>query len=486
MTAMTDTPTYEELAARVRELEATVQQQPPPSSELLTGIVDKGVVGFYVTTPDGRFIWANQAFASILGYDSPEQLKAEVTDIQTQFFLDPGDRRHFRETLERDGSIENFECEMRRRDGDTAWVSENACCRRDPDGRITAYEGMLFDITARRQAEQKQEEAEAFVALLLNSLPVPVFYKDRQGRYLGFNRAFETFFGKNREELIGKTVVDINPSELARIYHEKDEELFTAGGTQRYESRVQNAKGQMRNVIFDKSAYKGRDGKVAGLIGTVLDITDRIRMEAALKKSEERFREMAELLPGAVLESDAKLNITYANRMGMKLFGISDDDIAAGINGLDWICPEHREKAARRVAVRKHGKTVRPTEYRMHTRDGGEIWVQLNASPIVKEGRTTGFRIVLTDINQRKQIEKERENLIAELKAALAEIKTLQGIVPICSKCKKIRDDQGYWNILETFIQEHSEASFSHSICPDCADKLYGHEDWYRKLQDKS
>ncbi|MCP3874819.1 MAG: hypothetical protein GY699_16910 [Desulfobacteraceae bacterium] len=52
-------------------------------------------------------------------------------------------------------------------------------------------------------------------------------------------------------------------------------------------------------------------------------------------------------------------------------------------------------------------------------------------------------------------------------------------MVPICSSCKKIRDDKGYWNNLELFIQEHSEASFTHSICPDCSDKLYGDEDWY-------
>ena len=483
---MTDKPTYEELETRVRELESALQGRRTSSSALLTGIVEKGVVGFYVTTPDGRFIWANPAFANILGYNSPQQLLSGVTDIQAQFFIDPGDRRHFRETLERDGIIENFECEIRRKNGDTVWVSENACCRRDEDGNITAYEGMIFDITARRQAEQKQEEAEAFLALLINTLPIPVFYKDREGRYLGFNRAFETFFGKNRDELIGKTVQDISPSELSHIYRTKDEELFTTGGTQRYESQVQNADGQMRDVIFDKSAYRNRAGQVAGIIGTVLDITDRIRMEAALKKSEERFREMAELLPGAVLESDDRLNITYANRMGMKLFGIDDKDIAAGINGLDWICPEHRGKAARRIAVRKYGKPIPPTEYRMHTRNGEDLWVQLNASPIVKDGKATGFRIVLTDISERKKIEGERETLITELKAALAEIKTLRGIVPICSKCKKIRDDKGYWNILENFIQEHSEASFSHSICPDCSDKLYGHEEWYRNMKKNS
>ncbi len=74
---------------------------------------------------------------------------------------------------------------------------------------------------------------------------------------------------------------------------------------------------------------------------------------------------------------------------------------------------------------------------------------------------------------ERNQAEQEREQLIAELQAALAQVKLLSGLLPICAACKKIRDDQGYWNQLEVYIAEHSQAEFTHSICPDCARKLY-------------
>ena len=73
----------------------------------------------------------------------------------------------------------------------------------------------------------------------------------------------------------------------------------------------------------------------------------------------------------------------------------------------------------------------------------------------------------------RKRTEDERDALIAELKKTLAEVKTLKGIIPICASCKKIRDDKGYWNQVEAYIQAHSEAEFSHSICNDCVKKLY-------------
>ena len=66
----------------------------------------------------------------------------------------------------------------------------------------------------------------------------------------------------------------------------------------------------------------------------------------------------------------------------------------------------------------------------------------------------------------------------------LTEIKMLRGIVPICSNCKKIRDDAGYWNVLESYIQKHSDASFSHGICPECSDELYGKEDWYIEMKE--
>ena len=72
-----------------------------------------------------------------------------------------------------------------------------------------------------------------------------------------------------------------------------------------------------------------------------------------------------------------------------------------------------------------------------------------------------------------------------KLQDALEEVKKLSGMLPICSQCKKIRDDQGYWNQLETYISTHSEADFSHGLCPGCAESLYGNETWFRKGDNK-
>jgi hypothetical protein len=89
------------------------------------------------------------------------------------------------------------------------------------------------------------------------------------------------------------------------------------------------------------------------------------------------------------------------------------------------------------------------------------------------KGERIGAVGTIRDITERKCIEEEREQLIAELQKALSEVKTLGGLLPICASCKKIRDDQGYWQQIEGYIREHTEAEFSHSICPECAKKLY-------------
>ncbi len=84
-----------------------------------------------------------------------------------------------------------------------------------------------------------------------------------------------------------------------------------------------------------------------------------------------------------------------------------------------------------------------------------------------------GQRTSIRDVANRKRAEQERDALIGELQEALAKVKMLSGLLPICSVCKKIRDDTGYWQQLEIYIRDHSEAMFSHGICPECAKRLY-------------
>ena len=98
-------------------------------------------------------------------------------------------------------------------------------------------------------------------------------------------------------------------------------------------------------------------------------------------------------------------------------------------------------------------------------------------------GLWIGMGSIRNRIRERDSVEQERDRYIEELQQALREVKQLGGLLPICAKCKKIRDDKGYWNQIEGYIQKHSDAQFSHGICPECSDKLYGKEDWYIEMK---
>lgn len=108
-----------------------------------------------------------------------------------------------------------------------------------------------------------------------------------------------------------------------------------------------------------------------------------------------------------------------------------------------------------------------------HRLASGEIKdVEVFSGPISRDGKEVLYSII-HDISERKNHEREREHLITNLKQALAEIKALRGILPICATCKKIRDDKGHWNQIEAYVRTHSEAEFTHGICPECEGESY-------------
>jgi len=114
------------------------------------------------------------------------------------------------------------------------------------------------------------------------------------------------------------------------------------------------------------------------------------------------------------------------------------------------------------------------TVKRFVRKDGRVIWVQLTAT-VVREpsGRLLHTAALITDVTERRMAEREREKLIAELQHALSEVRTLSGLLPICAWCKKVRDDKGYWERIESYIETHSHMQFTHGICPDCVQQYH-------------
>ena len=132
---------------------------------------------------------------------------------------------------------------------------------------------------------------------------------------------------------------------------------------------------------------------------------------------------------------------------------------------IEFVHPDDRERTlSQNGAVRSGGQAL-GFENRYMCKDGSYRWLLWNAAPDRDHGL---IYAVARDMTERKRAEDERDRMLRELQTALAEVKTLQEILPICSYCKKIRDDENYWQTVEGYISTHTGATFSHGICPTC------------------
>lgn len=146
----------------------------------------------------------------------------------------------------------------------------------------------------KRQRSLQSNEDAHFLQTLIDTVPIPLFYKDTQGVYLGGNQAFADFLGLAKKDVRGKTVYDVAPRQFADRYAEADAELFRSGGVQTYESSAPQVDGTTRDVIFNKAVFLNSDGTVGGLVGSIFDITRRKEAKRELVRCMERYRRIFE------------------------------------------------------------------------------------------------------------------------------------------------------------------------------------------------
>ncbi|MFZ2654252.1 MAG: AAA family ATPase [Victivallales bacterium] len=203
----------------------------------------------------------------------------------------------------------------------------------------------------------------------------------------------------------------------------------------------------------------------------------RLRVESAeRKKAEERYAMTLAAVNDGFWDWHVPSGNAFFSTLYYAILGYDDGEFPATYNA--WrllVHPEDIDRVEREI--RKSIETGRgfAIDLRMREKTGDWRWVSTRGKAIELDADGNTLRMVgtLSDITERKKIENEREALIVQLHEALDEVKQLSGILPICMHCKKIRNDKGYWNQLETYISEHSEAKFSHSLCADCAKKYY-------------
>ena len=193
----------------------------------------------------------------------------------------------------------------------------------------------------------------------------------------------------------------------------------------------------------------------------------------SMRESEERYRTLVENASDIIFRTDNNGHFTFVNPAALRITGYEEAEIIGKHYSL-LIHPDMRNEAIKFFG-RQFIKRIQNTylEYPPLTKEGHELWFGQNTQLLVEDGHVTGFQAVARDITERKRAEEALEEERRRLQQALDEVRTLRGIVPICANCKQIRDDKGYWNQVEKYVSDHTEAKFTYGICPDCVEILY-------------
>jgi PAS domain S-box-containing protein len=299
------------------------------SKEYLGHIIDSIADPVFVKDREHRWTLINNAFCEFVGHSREELLGKSDYD-----FFPPNEADVFWEKDEEvfESGTENVnEEEITNSDGNTRAVITKKTAYMDKQGE-TYLVGVIRDVTDLKNVEKTLKEQYDFLQYLMDSIPSPIFYKDADYRYQGCNKAFEEIFDLSKESLIGKTVYDINPPELADKFHQKDQELFNNPGTQTYEAPVRYGDDSLHNVLFVKNTFNDQNGNLAGMIGLMSDITQLKNAEEALRSSEREYKEVFENINTAVAVYEAAENgenfiIKDFNRAGAKIENVTRKEV---------------------------------------------------------------------------------------------------------------------------------------------------------------
>ena len=288
----------EDTTKRVRAEEALKE-----SEEKYRLLFDNAVEGVFQTTPNGRFQAANPSLARILGYNSVSELIEHLQDIKKQHYLKPEDRETFRRIMETDGGSNDFEVQLRKRDGSRIWASIKARAVKDETGDIHHFEGFLEDITERKYAEKALKESEKRYRTILNEMSEGYHEVDLAGNFTFFNETFLNLFGYSSDEMMGTNFNRYAADETIakRIYRIYNETYRTGVPIQNCEWDILRKGGERRTLEFYASLVRDSKGGPTGFRGIVRDITENKRAE------EEREKLQAQLLQAQKMESVGRL-----------------------------------------------------------------------------------------------------------------------------------------------------------------------------------
>jgi len=331
---------------------------------------------------------------------------------------------------------------------------------------------MAVGVSEYRRAVAARAREEANTRAILDMALDAVVGMDDQGVITNWNPRAEVIFGWTAGEAVGKELSEVLIPPQYREAHTRGLRHFLATG-----------QGPVLNRRIEITALR-RDGTEFPVELSILplkvdasyrftafiaDITER-------KRAEERNARLAAIVESsedAIIGKTLEGIVVTWNRGAERIFGYTAEEVL-GRPITMLIPPDRLHEEPQIIARLQRGERIEHFETVRRTKGGEAVDVSLTISPIKDEdGKIVAISKIARDITERKRDEAERERLVSDLKDALANVKTLYGLLPVCAWCKKFRSDEGNWQSLERYIADHTEAEITHGICPDCRGKVY-------------
>ena len=394
---------------------------------------ENAVSGIFQTTPDGHYISANPALARLYGYKSPEEMMANVIDIECQLYVNPKRRQEFAAALREHDAVSEFESQIYRRDGRIIWISESARAVRDSQGKLLYYEGFVEDITQRKQAETALKESEERLRLLIEGVQdYALFMLDVDGYVVSWNSGSERLYGYKAQQIIKQHFLCFYTPEDRKIkLHCRGIKKALERG--RFEQEILQVRrdgtkfwaNTITTVLYDES------GQLRGFSKVTKDITERKQAEAvqagliaSLQESEKKYRSLYESTTDAVMLLDEEAFLD-CNRATLELFGCPNKQVFCGKKP-DEFSPEFQPTGELSVDLAKHyiamalEKGSCRFDWRHQRLDGSEFPAEVLFTSMELADRK-GLQAVVRDITYRVVAKEALERANEELERRVEE-----------------------------------------------------------------
>ena len=414
--------------------------------------------------------WLSARFWSLLGYTAEEK---QHLVSRWQDLIDADDWQVLHQQVRRRGEAPSHPHEQvlrcRHKDGSKIFLRCQALSIH-PGGKTPNRILCTFtDLTPQKLTEQHLKKSPAFLEAIFNSIQDGISILDKDLNIVAVNRTMEQWYA-HRLPLEGK--------KCYAVYHARSQACETCPAAR----AMQSGKLEMSEIPLVRQGEQigtlelyafpmlNTAGETEAVVEYVRDITARKQAESLLKEREQLFRSLFEENYSAMLLIDPDSGaIVDANPAACTFYGYPKTVLTGmHITQINTLTPKEVFKEMEKAKAEERNYF----DFCHRLGDGTIREVEVYSGPITIGGQSMLCSVV-HDVSARKAVEREKESLIEKLQKALSEVKTLRGFLPICASCKKIRDDKGYWNQIETYIRNHSEAEFSHGLCPECARKLY-------------